>query len=53
MGKYAGGGRWNGHAKQDFGRDSAGQNNWEVREIKGSAGEKDSTAWNVDRDTSK
>ena len=26
VGKYTGGGTWSGHAQQDFGRGSAGQN---------------------------
>ena len=44
VGKYAGGGTSSGHAQEEnFGRESAGQNNWEVREIEESARGKIST----------
>ena len=33
MGKHTGGVISSGHAKEDFGRGSAGQNIWKVREI--------------------
>ena len=41
--KYAGGETSSGHAQEDFGRKSAGQDNWEAWGIEGSAGGKGST----------